>query len=184
MTVTIAIVWPFTTRNVVFPCDRHRDKELCLIDCHDFNDTTKKWFCWKHIVAIYCVIHTVDHQSTQTVHLTTTILNLQHVSVCHQTIFMETKYSTKLLITYINALSNFNSVGHWLWYMTLLKWSFFGLFMLSNFQCSTVFWKLALLLYSGEGRPEDGRRASFRNIVLHWKLGNGQSPKKEDHFME
>jgi hypothetical protein len=30
--------------------------------------------------------------------------------------------------------------------------------------------------------PEDGRRACFRSVVLHWKLDDGKSPKKKRPF--
>jgi hypothetical protein len=45
MTVT-GVIWLFTTRNVVFPCDQHGDKELCLLltAMTDLTTTTKKWF--------------------------------------------------------------------------------------------------------------------------------------------
>jgi hypothetical protein len=32
--------------------------------------------------------------------------------------------------------------------------------------------------------PEDGRRAGFRNVVLHQKLDDGQSPRKEDYVSD
>ena len=112
MTVT-GVIWPFTTHNVVFPCDRHGDTEFCLLltAMTDFTTTTKKWFYQQHIITIYYAIHTADYQSTQGAHLTTTISNLQRVSGCHHTAFMERKYTTEFLITYINAWSNFHSAG-------------------------------------------------------------------------
>jgi len=32
--------------------------------------------------------------------------------------------------------------------------------------------------------PEDERRASFQNAVIHLQLDDGQSPKKEHHFIK
>jgi len=46
--------------------------------------------------------HTVDHQSTELVHLTT-VLILPDVLVHYQNIFREIHYTTQLLVTYINT---------------------------------------------------------------------------------
>jgi len=50
-------------------------------------------------------IQATDHQSKQQSHIKTAAI-LQHVSLHHQTIFRETKYTTKLLTTYISTRSN------------------------------------------------------------------------------
>jgi hypothetical protein len=56
-----------------------------------------------------------------------------------------------------------------------MRWStFFGLCQLSNFHCSTKFWKLALLLSSTLSLPEDISRAGFQNAELQWTFDKGQ----------
>jgi hypothetical protein len=49
-------------------------------------------------------IHTVYHQSAQRLHVTTALI-LPGVLIHYETIFRETHYSNKLLVTYINTRS-------------------------------------------------------------------------------
>ena len=50
-------------------------------------------------------IQATDHQIKQEFHIKTAVI-LQHVSLHHETNFMETKYTTKLLTKYISTWSN------------------------------------------------------------------------------
>ena len=55
------------------------------------------------------VIQATDHQSKQQLHIKTAAI-LQHVSLHHETIFRETKYTTKLLTKYISTWGNYIEV--------------------------------------------------------------------------